>query len=363
MLPMDVLDAINVKAKDYYIPAGNLAAIVEVESNGRVYATVGGSRMPVILFEPHILYRRTDGPARDELVRLGLASARQNSRLYPATQTARWQQIRDAAEVLVRHGHPAVAAFESASYGVGQVMGYHWQSLGYASFDEFYERMLTGVDGQIEIMLQYIVANYLDDELREGRWPAFFRGYNGPDWERLGYGRKVEEALVRYGGSSSQPNGMLHIGSKGQRVRELQSLLVRAGYQVTVDGDFGPATRDTVLAFQQANGLTVDGVYGPQTESALSTYRQSSEENPGQQAISEIREVKEGVGGVGVGIGIEMAKGAVDKATEQLQQVSGLSPIIDYALVGLSVAAAVVAIAGLAWAVKGLIDSRRTQEV
>lgn len=69
------------------------------------------------------------------------------------------------------------------------------------------------------------------------------------------------------GGAMSRP--VLQFGSQGQAVRELQTLLGRHGYAVTVDGDFGPQTATAVRAFQKAKGLVVDGVVGPQTWGAL----------------------------------------------------------------------------------------------
>lgn len=61
-------------------------------------------------------------------------------------------------------------------------------------------------------------------------------------------------------------------GSRGDTVRQMQGLLVAAGFPLPVfgvDGIFGSETRGAVVAFQQARGLTVDGVCGPQTWEAL----------------------------------------------------------------------------------------------
>ncbi|SOD56813.1 peptidoglycan-binding domain-containing protein [Pseudoxanthomonas wuyuanensis] len=68
---------------------------------------------------------------------------------------------------------------------------------------------------------------------------------------------------------------VLREGSRSDDVRHVQDTLNRLGYRdaqgnaLAADGDFGPRTREAVLAFQQANGLRVDGIVGPQTLGAL----------------------------------------------------------------------------------------------
>jgi peptidoglycan hydrolase-like protein with peptidoglycan-binding domain len=51
----------------------------------------------------------------------------------------------------------------------------------------------------------------------------------------------------------------LRTGAHGADVRTLQRLLTRAGFRVSVDGVFGPATRRAVIRFQRAQGLRVTG--------------------------------------------------------------------------------------------------------
>jgi hypothetical protein len=58
-------------------------------------------------------------------------------------------------------------------------------------------------------------------------------------------------------------------GSSGDAVRAAQTELAAHGYNVAVDGAFGPATDSAVRSFQSAHGLTADGVVGPQTWQAL----------------------------------------------------------------------------------------------
>lgn len=48
-------------------------------------------------------------------------------------------------------------------------------------------------------------------------------------------------------------------------VAYLQGVIKKAGYQVTVDGGFGPKTNEAVLWFQRSWGLEADGRVGPKT--------------------------------------------------------------------------------------------------
>ncbi len=52
-------------------------------------------------------------------------------------------------------------------------------------------------------------------------------------------------------------------------VRIQQALLAKGFSPGAIDGEFGPNTRDAVVAFQEAEGLTVDGQVGPETAEAL----------------------------------------------------------------------------------------------
>jgi len=62
----------------------------------------------------------------------------------------------------------------------------------------------------------------------------------------------------------------LNVGSTGDKVRQVQDALRRLGlYSRTVDGSYGPYTKEAVIAFQKRKGLVVDGCVGDQTWSAL----------------------------------------------------------------------------------------------
>jgi peptidoglycan hydrolase-like protein with peptidoglycan-binding domain len=64
-------------------------------------------------------------------------------------------------------------------------------------------------------------------------------------------------------------------GSKGQDVKDLQTLLNKNGAKLEVDGDFGKLTDAAVKDFQKQNPpLAVDGVVGKQTWAALASKQQ-----------------------------------------------------------------------------------------
>lgn len=66
------------------------------------------------------------------------------------------------------------------------------------------------------------------------------------------------------------PEPALHNGSQGEKVWQLQERLKELGYYTgEVDGQFGPGTREAVIAFQKKNGLDADGLAGEETQKVL----------------------------------------------------------------------------------------------
>ncbi|AAO35211.1 M14 family metallopeptidase [Clostridium tetani] len=66
---------------------------------------------------------------------------------------------------------------------------------------------------------------------------------------------------------------LLKLGSRGPRVREVQSILKQMGYyRGTVDGIYGSQTEAAVRNFQKNMGLIADGIVGENTYRALGRY-------------------------------------------------------------------------------------------
>ena len=68
------------------------------------------------------------------------------------------------------------------------------------------------------------------------------------------------------------PGYVLTVGSSGDNVRFVQSYLSRLGGSIpklTIDGQYGNATKNAVMQFQASKGLKIDGIVGSGTWSAL----------------------------------------------------------------------------------------------
>lgn len=191
-------DADFAKAADELeVELAALKAVYKIESNGKGF--VGDA--PKILFEGHVFWQR--------LKLLGLRPetlARGNEDiLYPAWTKehyvgggAEYGRL-ERAEAIQRD-----AARESASWGLFQIMGYHWKRLGYASIDDFVERMRLHERDQLDAFCRFIngkkdrSGRSLTALLRDKDWTAFAYDYNGAGYRKNAYDDKLREQYRRY---------------------------------------------------------------------------------------------------------------------------------------------------------------------
>lgn len=259
----DVAAAVARAAEAHNVPAAALQAVVEVESGGKAFAQVDGRPMPLILYEYHVFHRYPGLPdaVRREAVRRNLAAPKWGDIPYKSTQSARYAQLYKAAELHEQ------AAYAACSWGVGQVLGENAEWLGFGTPKALAERAMSGIDGQLEVMMAFVVKRRLLDELQQFNWRGFARVYNGPG-QVDHYSTLMARAYRRIaGGAAPHVDGpvTLRVGATGEAVASMQRKLRGLGYFLTVDGDFGPATLRQLKEFQKDHDLTPDGVAGPMT--------------------------------------------------------------------------------------------------
>lgn len=161
-------------------------AILDVESAGSGFDGKGRVKM---LFEPHVFWRLLGkGAARDKAAALDLAYPNWR-RDYPKDSYPRLSQAMKIDPEL---------ALRSASWGLGQIMGFNHAAAGFASAADMVRAFADDEDRHLEAMVAFIKANGLDDELRRHDWAGFARGYNGPGFAKNGYDKKLKAAFERW---------------------------------------------------------------------------------------------------------------------------------------------------------------------
>lgn len=180
---------IALAAEELGVSPAHIRMVRTVESGGKSFDDRG---RPVILFEPHIFHRRTDGRWTPS----DFSYSAWGARPYPKGFDARWNQLAQAAE------KDEAAALESASWGLFQIMGYHWKALGFASVQAFAADMARSEAAHLDAVVRFIRVNGLTAALQQCKagdpdsCRAFARGYNGGGYARNSYHIKMARALV-----------------------------------------------------------------------------------------------------------------------------------------------------------------------
>lgn len=166
-----------------------IKAVMDVESAGSGFIlSEPAPARPKILFEAHWFYSLTPKPV--SRTRPDLSSPAWNPSLYKSG-SAEWRRLLDAMEF------DEIQALKSASYGLGQVMGFNYTVAGCSSIQQFVQENFAGEFWQARHMMNFIVNNGLKDALKRKDWTSFALGYNGPDQRRNRYDEKLAAAYSR----------------------------------------------------------------------------------------------------------------------------------------------------------------------
>jgi hypothetical protein len=173
------------------VPVACVCAVNEVESRGHGFQS---DFKPIILFERHVMYAR--------LAANGLNAEELAQKFPGVVNKARGGYMGGAAEhtrLAAAKGVDYISAIESASWGLFQIMGYHWKALGYGSAQEFATAMQTSEAEQLEAFVRFIKADAeLHKALKGRKWADFAKRYNGPAYKDNLYDVKLARAFERY---------------------------------------------------------------------------------------------------------------------------------------------------------------------
>lgn len=188
-------DQIKACAERLGVSVAALQAVHKVESKGTGF---NSDDSPVILFEPHIFYK--------QLTKKGLTAIRNRvMQERPDLCYPKWKPKSYGAEGTYQHQRLTAAsqyhresALESASWGLGQVMGFNWKDLGYPSLQAFINAQYRDEASQLDTMCRFIRVNGLIDELKNRDWSAFAYRYNGEGYKVNNYHGKLAAAFRQF---------------------------------------------------------------------------------------------------------------------------------------------------------------------
>jgi hypothetical protein len=160
-----------------------LKAVAKVESGGSAFDRFG---RPKILFERHLFHRFTGG-------RFG-QTAWSNPKGGGYNEDS-WDKLTRAA------CQDVGSAFAAVSWGKFQVLGMHWDVLGYPSALEMAYTTVTSEAAHYEMLARFIEVNKLTGALKAlstdpERNIAFASRYNGPAFRKFSYHSKLAQAMA-----------------------------------------------------------------------------------------------------------------------------------------------------------------------
>lgn len=192
MFDADIRELFLKAGHEHNLDSAVLAAIAQTESGGITTTRINGRDEPLIRFEGHYFDKRLSPADQAQARALKLSSPKAGAIRNPATQAARWKLLQQATQI------NRDAAYESTSWGIGQVMGANWHWLGYASVSDMVDTVCSSVQQQIELMSRFLIYSNLRDALNNHDWQKIAYNYNGPLYAKNQYDRKLAQTYALY---------------------------------------------------------------------------------------------------------------------------------------------------------------------
>jgi hypothetical protein len=165
-------------------------AVAAVESMGHGFLPNG---KPKILFEAHIFSRETQH--RYDHLFPDISSRHQNHSLY-RKGAAEYHRL-EKAMLLER-----TAALRSASWGKFQIVAMNHKLAGQPDLTSFISAMFQSEGAQLDAFCAFVTSKGLVKALRSHDWASFAFGYNGPEYYKKHYDRRMREEYDRARGGA-----------------------------------------------------------------------------------------------------------------------------------------------------------------
>jgi hypothetical protein len=141
------------------------------------------------------------------------------------------------------------AALESASWGLGQVMGFNAKTAGFADVHAMVDAMVAGEGAQLQAVANFILANPpLRAAFLARDWANIAVHNNGANYAENDYDTKLSDRHAVFCTPASRPD---------LDPRTAQACLLYLHFKPGgVDRLIGPRTQDALLPYRKAKSLT-----------------------------------------------------------------------------------------------------------
>lgn len=193
-----------------YIAAGNLLdvdpalikAVCFVESSGNGFDKNGNV---IARFEPYWFYKFLKRCYQKDLTPYYNDLRYKNSIIALSFKDSiygmvsmQWAKILKAAELAERLCGTDSPAYNAASYGMFQIMGYHYDVCNFKSAREMVGFMKESEYNQLVCFVRFIKSQGLDKYLKDKNFTAFAYRYNGPYYKQVHYDEKIKNYYLRF---------------------------------------------------------------------------------------------------------------------------------------------------------------------
>lgn len=172
-----------------------IMSVFKVETGGR--SGYDAHNRPKILFEGHVFYNLIKANA----ILLDTVMKKQKNNICykswgergTAYKLDQYTRLEEAISFDKK------AALQSASWGIGQIMGMNYKACGCNDVETFVKENYFSEKKQLQMMLGFVKANpKMYEALKSLNWTGFAKRYNGPGYKVNKYDTKLLESYNSY---------------------------------------------------------------------------------------------------------------------------------------------------------------------